>query len=82
MRYFQLILPLSPYRHKEGDCGVLVLRAVEISDGTRDRVTLGGQTEPTSHHKVSPINLTRREIVLSFLFTKKVFNVNVSHLTA
>ena len=38
---FQLVLALSPYRHKAGDCGELVLRAVEISDGTRDRVTLG-----------------------------------------
>ena len=34
-------LPLSPHRHKAGDCGELLLRAVEISDGTRDRVTLG-----------------------------------------
>ena len=34
-------LPLSPYRHHPGDCGVLTVRAAEVSDGTRDRVTLG-----------------------------------------
>jgi len=33
-------LPLSPYRHTPGDCGLLLVRAVEVSDGTRDRVTL------------------------------------------
>jgi len=33
-------LPLSPYKHTPGDCGLLVVRAAEISDGTRDKVTL------------------------------------------
>ena len=37
----QLELPLSPYRHHPGDCGQLTVRAAEVSDGTRDRVTLG-----------------------------------------
>jgi len=36
----KVCLPLSPYRHSPGDCGYLVVRAVEVSDGTRDRVTL------------------------------------------
>ena len=34
-------LNLSPHKHKPGDCGILFVSAVEISDGTRDRVTLG-----------------------------------------
>jgi len=35
-----VVLPLSPYKHSPGDCGSLLVRAVEVSDGTRDRVTL------------------------------------------
>ena len=37
----RLSLNLSPYKSKPGDCGVLQVTAVEISDGTRDRVTIG-----------------------------------------
>ena len=37
----RLSLNLSPYKSKPGDCGVLLVTAVEISDGTRDRVTIG-----------------------------------------
>ena len=37
----RLSLNLSPYKSKPGDCGVLIVTAVEISDGTRDRVTIG-----------------------------------------
>ena len=37
----KLSLNLSPYKNKPGDCGVLLVTAVEISDGTRDRVTIG-----------------------------------------
>ncbi|XP_023345926.1 copine-9 [Eurytemora carolleeae] len=33
-------LNLSPYRTHPGDCGVLTVIAAELSDGTRDRVTL------------------------------------------
>jgi len=40
IEYKQVSLPLSPYRHTPGDCGHLLVRAVEVSDGTRDRVTL------------------------------------------
>ena len=37
----KISLNLSPYKSKPGDCGVLLVTAVEISDGTRDRVTIG-----------------------------------------
>ena len=37
----KISLNLSPYKTKPGDCGVLLVTAVEISDGTRDRVTIG-----------------------------------------
>jgi len=40
IEYKQVNLPLSPYKHKPGDCGELLVRAVEVSDGSRDRVTL------------------------------------------
>ena len=41
----RLSLNLSPYRSKPGDCGVLLVTAVEISDGTRDRVTIGNNID-------------------------------------
>ena len=36
-------LPLSPHRHQPGDCGLVTIAAAELSDGTRDKVTIGGQ---------------------------------------
>jgi len=36
----KMSLFLSPYRSEPGDCGVLFVRGVEMSDGTRDKVTL------------------------------------------
>lgn len=37
-----LTLPLSPHRHQPGDCGLVTITAAELSDGTRDKVTIGG----------------------------------------
>ena len=46
---WQLELPLSPYRSVLGDCGVLLARAEEISDGTRDTVTIGRRNVTIAH---------------------------------
>ena len=45
----RLSLNLSPYKTRPGDCGVLVVTAAEISDGTRDRVTIGKYHETVRH---------------------------------
>ena len=39
--HHRLSLNLSPYKTQPGDCGVLEISAVQITDGTRDKVTIG-----------------------------------------
>ena len=63
------MLPLSPHRHKVGDCGELELRAVEISDGTRDRVTLG-----TSHSGRILLSLLPSDLTAQSLDKKDLFS--------